>query len=473
MKNYELKVVDGEIVGMPFIYGYFALVFILGVLWVYRSELKYKFEAFVIVFYMMTGNLNDILTFAIPGVSAFEIQPDRFLLLMFSVFLFRRAFYSKEKIIPKNAWTIPWFMVMLILYCLFKSISLFSHVDTIKLSEIIIKSLHVVNILLIIFCLRLIYTPELIKIFEKAIIVGAITTSIASLIQMGYDPMFVRMGDIRIAFGDVYRVNGIFNAEYYSSYFLIIAATWVLLKFKNERKKIGLVILFSLGIFMTFHRMSWALYLLIFGIYFLFYARPQWDKLLLAGTTGLTVLLFLFITFQREIVNSTLVKERVTEEVGSRFGYYSMVYENIEDKPILGFGNHNNEVYYYNMLHITRMPDRATGKTGGIHSGYLSAMFYYGIPAFIFFTLFVLSTIYYFGRLFLKTGNVFFLIIFFLSLIFGFANISNTLLFKESLGLQLAIYLGLGLGARYYDVPVETKQSIPEKVSVNQNLNIA
>jgi hypothetical protein len=73
----------------------------------------------------------------------------------------------------------------------------------------------------------------------------------------------------------------------------------------------------------------------------------------------------------------------------------------------------------------------------------------------------------------LKTGNVFFLITFFLTLIFGFANISNTLLFKESLGLQLAIYLGLGLGARYYDVPIENKKSLPEKINVNQNLNIA
>ncbi len=473
MKNYELKVVDGEIVGLPFIYGYFAIVLILGLLWVYRSDLKYKFEAFIIAFYLMTGNLNDLLTFAIPGVSAFEIQPDRFLLLMFSAFLVRRTFYSNEAVIPKNAWTLPWFMIMLILYSLFKTISLFSHIDTIKLSEIIIKSLHVLNVLLIIFCLRLIYTPELIKILAKAILVGAVATGIVSLIQMGYDPMFARMGDIRIAFGDVYRVNGIFNAEYYSSYFLIIATTWVLLTFKNERAKLALVILFSLGIFMTFHRMSWLLYFLVLGIYFLIHGQIHWDKLLLAGTGGVAILLLIFIIYQREIINSTLVKERVTEEVGSRFGYYNMVFENIEDKPILGFGNYNNEVYYYNMLHITRMPDRATGKTGGIHSGYLSAMFYYGIPAFVSFTLFILLSIFYFGKLFLKTGEVFFFIIFFLTIIFGISNITNTLLFDECLGLQMGIYLGLGLGARYYNVSSENKKSLTENININQNLTIA
>ena len=117
--NYELKVDESQVVGMPFVYVYFVIVLLLAAHWVYKSELKYKFETLVLSFYLMTGNLNDLLTFAIPGISFFEIQPDRFLLLVFSFFLVRRIFFSDEPLEFKNIWTMPWFMVMLIFYVSF------------------------------------------------------------------------------------------------------------------------------------------------------------------------------------------------------------------------------------------------------------------------------------------------------------------------------------------------------------------
>lgn len=467
-----LKVADGSVVGMPFVYLYFLFVFLLSASWVYNSEVKHKFETLILCFYLMTGNLNDLLTFAIPGVSFFEIQPDRFLFFMFSFFLVRQFYFSSEPFVFKNFWKIPWFMIILICYALFKIISLGSHSDTIELPEIIIKSLHVVNVLIIILALRVLFSPKLIELLGKALLVGAVTTCLISFIQIGIDPMFARTGDVRIAFGSVYRVNGIFNAEYFSSYYLIIASTWVLTQFEDGYKKIGLVCLFSIGIFLTFHRMSWLLFFLVLAIYFLVLAKPQLDKLLLAGMSGLTVLLLIFLVFQREIVNSTLVKERVTETVDSRFGYYDMVFDNIGDKPILGYGNHDNEVYYYSMLHITRMRERATGAAGGIHSGYLSAMFYYGIPAFISFTLFVLSTIIYFARLYIKTDNPIFSIAFVLAFVYGIANMTNTLLFSEYLGIFFAIFIGIGLGARYYSVE-QDDEIVPGQEQFSQQLKHA
>ena len=454
-----LKVIDGQVVGMPFIYIYFLFALLLSASWVYKSDVKHKFEILVLCFYLMTGNLNDLLTFAIPGVSFFEIQPDRFLFFMFSFFLIRRFYFSNEPFEFKNFWKIPWFMIILTFYGLFKIISLGSHSNTIVFSEVLIKSLHVVNILIIILSLRVLFSPKLIEILGKAILVGAIVTCLVSFVQIGIDPMFVRTGDVRIAFGSVYRVNGIFNAEYFSAYYLIIASTWVLTKFEDGYKKLGLVILFFLGIFLTFHRMSWLLFVLVLAIYFVVLAKPQMDKLLLAGMTGVTILLVIFLVFQREILNSTLVKERVTEEVGSRFGYYDMVFDNIGDQPFFGYGNHDNEVYYYSMLHITRMRERATGAAGGLHSGYLSAMFYYGIPAFLSFTLFVISTIIYFARLYIKTANPIFSIVFVLAFVFGISNMTNTLLFEESLGIFFAIFIGIGLGARYYSMEKEEEKT--------------
>jgi len=468
-----LKVVDGQVVGMPFVYLYFLFVLMLSAYWVYKSEVKHKFETMVLCFYLMTGNLNDLLTFAIPGVSFFEIQPDRFLFFMFSFFLVRQFYFSKEPFEFKFFWKIPWFIIILICYALFKITSLGYNSGSVLFPEMIIKSLHVINALVIIFSIRVLFSPELIEIIGKTILVGAVVTCLISFIQIGIDPMFARTGDVRIAFGDVYRVNGLFNAEYFSSYYLIIASAWVLTKYEDGYKKLSLVCLYSVGIFLTFHRMSWLLFFLVLVIYFVVLAKPQMDKLLLAGMTGLSVLLVIFLVFQREILNSTLVKERVTETVDSRFGYYDMVFDNIGDRPILGYGNHDNETYYYSMLHITRMRERATGAAGVIHSGYLSAMFYYGIPAFLFFTLFIISTIIYFAKLYIKTSKPIFSITFVLAFVFGIANMTNTLLFSEYLGILFAIFLGFGLGARYYGLEKQDDVHLKHEEFIQQLKHLA
>ena len=42
---------------------------------VLKSQSKYKVEMFFLSFYLLSGNLNTLLIFKIPGVSFFEIQP--------------------------------------------------------------------------------------------------------------------------------------------------------------------------------------------------------------------------------------------------------------------------------------------------------------------------------------------------------------------------------------------------------------
>ena len=88
-------------------------------------------------------------------------------------------------------------------------------------------------------------------------------------------------------------------------------------------------------------------------------------------------------------MNSSVVKDRLADTPGGRADYYSMVLDNIGEKPVFGYGNLKNEVYYTNLLRITYDRDRATATTGDLHSGYFSALFLYGVPGFVFFTLFV------------------------------------------------------------------------------------
>ncbi len=101
------------------------------------------------------------------------------------------------------------------------------------------------------------------SLIGKSIIIGAIITSLISFVQISFDPFFLRIGDDRIAFGNLLRTNGLFRAEYYNAYYLIIAITWTLVTVKNNLAKIALVCLFSLGVISTF--ISLIIWIIIWG----------------------------------------------------------------------------------------------------------------------------------------------------------------------------------------------------------------
>lgn len=284
------------------------------------------------------------------------------------------------------------------------------------------------------------------KLIGKSIIIGAVFSSVISIIQLIIDPYFLRIGDGRLAFGNVLRSNGIFHTEYFNSYFLITAIAWTLITIKNKTYKYPLLLLFSIGVLSSFMRMSWVVYVLVIVIYLVFIERAAIEKLLLTGLSGLAIMLTIFLIFNREIMNSSLVKDRLSEKVDSRAGYYAMVIDNIHKKPLFGFGDLYNEVYYHNLLRITGSVDRAVAKEGDLHSGYFTALFLFGIPALVLFILFVVFSVIYFAKL--STENIFFAIPFFISIIYMIGNITNNFLPLEYLSVLYAIHLGIGMGTK-------------------------
>ena len=168
------------------------------------------------------------------------------------------------------------------------------------------------------------------------------------------------------------------------------------------------------------------------------------EKLVLIGLSSLAILLSISIFYYQDIMNSSLVKERLTNSVEGRKGYYTMVLDNIGEKPLFGYGGLKNEVYYVNLLRITGKRERATGEEGDLHSGYFSALFLYGIPAFICFTLFVVLSVFYYSRSF--KYNLYFVIPFLVSIIYMIGNLTNTFLFLKYISVLYAIHIGIGLG---------------------------
>jgi len=430
---------------LPLWYAYFAIALGIAIFLIIKANPKHPFELGVLLFYIITGNANELLTL---DLGIIDIQPPRFLFLVFGWFLFRKIFYSKEDPLPQPLWKMPWFQVMLFGYVLFLVASQISHIGSqLKPMKVVTNTIENINFIIIIYALSLMVNKKTLELMAKAMIITSIFSCLISFAQIIYDPLFMRLGDHRIAFGSLLRANGLFSAENYNSYFLIITMVWVLITVHKPLLKWGLIGLFIAGVLITFHRMSYLIMSIIFAIYFLKLDKIRLDRVLLMALGGATTVLAIFVLFNAEIMGSSFVQERMTDHVDGRKGYYTMVFDNIGDKPLFGFGGKKNPTYYHAMLKITGEANRATGTTGGIHSGYFSTLFYYGIPACFFFTAFVLLSIFYFGAL--TRYHLFFAIPFIMAVIYGIGSFTNSFLFTRYLAVLFAIHIGLGMGARY------------------------
>ena len=438
--------VAGEI-NYNLVYAWFGIAVCISLWLVSRCQSNYKPELFFLSFYFLTGNANELLTLSIPGLSFFEIQPDRFLFLLFSFLLARRLLFSRGELPLKFTGRMPGFKIALYLYVAWIIISQIYHTNDLGVSDVILSCIYAINVLILIYGLQLITDRESLRVIGTVIVIGAVVTSLVSLVQISVDQLFMKIGDQRIAFGSTLRSNGIFNNEYCNAYFIITALAWTLTTVKNSRIKYLLYALFAAAVFSTFMRMSWLILIIISAIYFLKIEKIAFEKLAVLGLVGIISLLTLFIVYNREIMNSGIVKERLSEAPDSRLGYYKMVTDNIGKKPLFGYGGKNNELYYYSMLLITHSRKRATGEEGDIHSGYFSSLFYYGVPGLLFFIAFVFLSLFYFGPLY--SHHTFFAIPFLLGLLYAIGNLSNTLLLDQYMAIIYAMHLGLGLGVRH------------------------
>ena len=413
---------------------------------VLKSQSKYKVEMFFLSFYLLSGNLNTLLIFKIPGVSFFEIQPVRFIYLMLLFLIIRKTWYSTGKSKASFDRKVAWFEIALFGYVFFLSLSALVNI---AVNEALKTILDAVAFIIIMFGLRKIEDQPSYNIIGKSMIITGVFTSIISLIQLVNNPYFMRIGDNRRAFGSLIRSNGIFSAEYLNSYYLIIAIVWVLTTIKNKMLRTGLVVLFSAGVATSFMRMSWLLLILILLVYFIVVNRTAIEKLLFAAGTCIAVILVIFTIYSNDIMKSSLVQDRLNDSVDYRKGYYTMVLDNIHKRPFLGFGDLKNEVYYENLLLITKDRDRATAASGSLHSGYFSSLFRYGIPALLCFTLFTTLSVKYYSTYFGK--NLYYMIPFAVSVIFMIGNMTNSFLFISYLSVLYAIHIGIGMGTKEID----------------------
>ncbi len=432
-------------------YIYLALGSIIAYYLVVKSDSKYKVEMFFLSFYLLTGNINDLLTLKVPGLSFFEIQPERFLFIISLFFILRKALFSRQELALNFDRKVPWFQVALYGYVIMLIISEIVNITEIGMKDAIKTILDSIAFLVIIIAFKLMADRPSYNIIGKSIIIGAVISSLVSLVQFSIDPYFLRIGDNREAFGAFLRSNGIFSTEYFNSYYLIVAIAWTFASVKKDVWKTILITLFSIGVLSSFQRMSWLVLALTLATYLILIRKVALEKMVVCVLSGLAVLLCVSIFYYQDIMNSTLVKQRLSEPVDSRKGYYTMVLDNIGKKPLFGYGGLKNEVYYENLLRITKDRDRAAAVTGDLHSGYFSALFLYGVPAFVFFTLFVVLSVLYYARF--LNYDLYFVVPFLVSILYMIGNLTNTFLFLKYISILFAIHIGIGMGIKRIKQP--------------------
>ncbi len=420
-------------------------VYCYGLVW--KNKVQSQTVTFLLSWFLIMGSYTLIVRLKIPGISFFEIQPDRFLFLYFSGLLFGSYFLPKKKLVFFEGRPIgkPQFERIVEFYLVFVVLSLLVNIKSEGFADVVVEITSALTSWATYLIVKKYVDKPMIKIIGIVIIATAVISSLIAILQLAVDNHFMRIGDNRFAFGNVLRSNGILSREYNHSYFLIIAMIWAMVGIHNDLLKFSLIGLFLVGVLCSFMRMSWIIAFMVFFMYIVQVRKVKFSALITMGMIFTTIVLIILSLFSKQIFGSKLVEERLSDGIESRYGYYEMVLTNFHKKPLFGFGGRKNKVYSTWMLRITGQEERATGELGGIHNGYLSNLFFYGVPAFILFAWFVIQMINYFWPL--TKISQFYAIPLFCTILYLVANLTNSFLLNKYLAMLIFIHIGLGVGA--------------------------
>jgi O-antigen ligase len=285
---------------------------------------------------------------------------------------------------------------------------------------------------------------ETIKVLGKSLIIVAVFSSLAAIVQFFINPGFLRVVAGRPAFGGHLRSQGVFNAEFLHSYYLIAALAFTALWVKSARIKWALIGLFLIGIALSFHRMSWIVACVLFLVYLALERRESSLKVIVLGGTLAFLLYFLgteVFPIMDAVESSTVVRSRVADDtMTGRMRQYAMVLERFDDIAVWGAGSWGSDAYYSGMISIG-LREWASGQRGGIHNLYLALLFIYGLPAALLFCIALASIHIYIWRAYSRRGTIALFPLLFL-VMYWIMNLTNSFPLTSEFGVFVGIVLG-------------------------------
>jgi len=438
---------------------YILVAFITCVVLTFKSTTQNRFVTFVISFWFLAHSVLGIEMFIIDikGLP-FDLQPRRLIFIIFLAYLL--LLMLKNALQKTERKKILKYEMILYLYVAVSIFVSYMHNRAIvSVKEIILMNIPVLSFAVIYVVLKKTADEGMLRVFVKSFHILCVATSVIGLCQVVVSQYFFRIRDLRIAYGGIYRSTGVFPDEYTHSYFLVTGVILALFTVQSQKWRRFLIGLYFSGILLSFHRMSWIT-LAVLVLLFFIVVKKQLSKLVIIGASAGVLAMCLLLMLSPDIESlksSSLYRQRLTDKtMGVRMRINEMVLRNIHKNWLLGFGSKESDMYYFGMLEADAGMDFAMDERGGIHNGFLMELFFKGAIVFVLYILFFIFAIDYFVFLGRFRHAVFWLAAFEL-LKFVLASLTNGFSLGTSLGLLMAIALGVSAAIKVKEIYTENE----------------
>jgi hypothetical protein len=382
----------------------------------------------------------------IPTINALggSIQPNRALLLVAILTIF----YQKLK---GNRIASPMLSMEKILVLLFSwlLVVFFSHfANGLTFQYSLLVYLNWLVFIFAFFALQSCWNEELMDAVFNIIILTAVISTFIGIVQLFVDQQFMRVGAGRIAFKNILRSSGLFQADYTQVYFCLIA--WIIAVMRMEKGRLRTFVLYltPIGMFLTFHRAGALIFLGVMIIYLVRFREIK-GRLVLGFAFLVGLFLFYLLIGQNTFLTTTGffsggLQERMSDDtISGRFAIYNVVLQRIPDFFWMGIGTKFSNIYYMDMF-TSGQTYAVGGEIGGVHNLFLNLAYLYGVPAsFVMLTFIVTSVVNFFRKI--ELDRMIF-IPFAVCLVFFFGNFSNWFYPDAEFSITVAIVTGLGMG---------------------------
>lgn len=425
----------------------------------FQSETEHKFATFVIVYWLLAGpTLNTELFIINIEAWYFDIQPARFIFIIFTVYLIILWGTHRRKRVRENASDneeIPsavgnpafekFLYIFLALYLLANII----HIrDVLTMREIAASYTNLLVFPVIYLVLKKTADSGMIKTFIKALLIVCVISSIIGIYQFSVDQYFMRIGSSYQAFGNLIRSNGIYRVDFLQGSFLLIGVVVVLITIRRRIWKMVLILLFLVGIVFTFHRTTWFITIVVFVVYLI---KGKELKFWQLTATSIFLVIFSYFFLQvnpsllKPVEDSLFIRERLGMDTWTdRLMLYNMALRRIPSCFFVGVGGVKSEIYLQDVLRAGGTIEVALGERGGIHNLYLLTAFIYGVPVALFFTIFCISCFAFFWRK-INQKRKFYFIALSIILTYMLQNLLNMFYLYHDFGILMAIFLGISI----------------------------
>ena len=380
----------------------------------------------------------------------FDLQPNRIIFLILVPVLYlsivapKHALRSQQKLNHLGLHGFEKWLLILVISALF---SLIINSQQVGYRQTLVNITQIFTYLLVYFSSKRFINRNDFIILSKVIVGFAALSSIVGIIQFFVDPGFFRIGTSLRAFSSFTRSNGFFSSEYNQGLFLTLSMIIALGILKNKFLKFLLLGILSIGVFLTMHRLSWAVFVLIAGVILILSINGSTLKIGLSLLVGAVVFSLIIFLPQSKILSQSgverLLAERITvDNITIRLVLNEFAIDLIKKYP-QGIGDIWTPLYNQEAA-IFRKPIPFLGYGAlSIHNGFLSAGVRYGVFGLLAFAIFYLNALFFFIRNKINREIMFFIPILCISAMLLF----NTTQDYSFLGSQLNIFFALLLGS--------------------------